>query len=149
MEALLVLVVALIVVGPRRFPEIARQGGRWYGVARRYATEVSKDVRGAMDELKTEIEEEGEDLRAIRDLGEAMDADLRATKLDVEEVGADAARAADAAGSTSEGTAPSAPSAPTAGTSGDAGDSSAAPSDSSDTPSDTPSAKTSDGEPTR
>jgi sec-independent protein translocase protein TatB len=139
MEALLVLVVALIVVGPRRFPEIARQGGRWYGVARRYANEVSKDVRGAMDELKTEIEEEGADLRAIRDLGEAMDADLRATKLDVEEVGADAARAADAAGSTSDGAAPrNAPSAPTAGTSGDAGDSS-----------DTPSAKTNDGEPTR
>jgi len=98
LEALLVLVVALIVVGPRRFPEIARQGGRWYAVARRYATEVSKDVRGAVEELQTEIEEEGDDLRAIRDLGKEMDTDLRASKLDVEEVGAETARAADQAG---------------------------------------------------
>ncbi len=122
MEALLVLVVALIVVGPHRFPEIARQGGRWYAIARRYATEVSKDVRGAVEELQSEIEEEGEDLRAIRDLGQEMDADLRAirdlgqemdadlraSKLDVEEVGADTARAADRAGGAASSNGPSA-----------------------------------------
>ena len=100
MEALLVLVVALIVVGPHRFPEIARQGGQWYRVARRYATEVSKDVRGAMEELQTEIEEEGEDLRAIRDLGEEMDADLRTSKLAIEEVDPAPMRPADETGST-------------------------------------------------
>lgn len=79
MEALLVLVVALIVVGPHRFPGIARQGGRWYRVARRYANEVTQDVRGAMDELQAEIEEEGADLRSIRELGDEMEADLRPT----------------------------------------------------------------------
>ncbi len=100
MEALLVLVVALIVVGPHRFPGIARQGGQWYRVARRYATEVSKDVRGAMEELQTEIEEEGEDLRAIRDLGEEMDADLRTSKLDIEEVDDATMRPADETGPT-------------------------------------------------
>ena len=77
MEALLVLVVALIVVGPHRFPEIARQGGRWFRIARRYASEVTSDVRGAMEELQSEIEEEGEELRSIRDLGEEVEADLR------------------------------------------------------------------------
>ena len=79
MEALLVLVVALIVVGPHRFPEIARQGGRWYRVARRYASEVTRDVRGAVEELQSEIEEEREELRSIRDLGEEVEADLRAS----------------------------------------------------------------------
>jgi sec-independent protein translocase protein TatB len=109
LEALLVLVVALIVVGPRRFPEIARQGGRWYAIARRYATEVSKDVRGAVEELQAEIEEEGDDLRAIRDLGKEMDADLRASKLDVEEVGAETARAADQAGAPNDAAADATP----------------------------------------
>ena len=77
MEALLVLVVALIVVGPHRFPEIARQGGRWFRVARRYASEVTRDVRGAVEELQSEIDEEREELRSIRDLGDEVEADLR------------------------------------------------------------------------
>ena len=129
MEALLVLVVALIVVGPHRFPEIARQGGRWYAIARRYATEVSKDVRGAVEELQSEIEEEGEDLRAIRDLGQEMDADLRASKLDVEEVGADTARAADRAGGAASSNGPSAqpPAAAPAEAAGESGATSGAP----------------------
>ncbi|MDA0256561.1 MAG: twin-arginine translocase TatA/TatE family subunit [Chloroflexi bacterium] len=150
MEALLVMVVALIVVGPHRFPEIARQGGRWYRIARRYANEVTKDVRGAMDELQTELEEEGSDLRAIRDLGKEMDADLRATKLDLDEMGADTARAAEHAGDASDSaasrdgpsTAPpaSAPADPPAdATSGSAPDG----------PSASPNVSPSDGEPAR
>ena len=93
MEALLVLVVALIVVGPHRFPEIARQGGRWYRVARRYASEVMRDVRGAVEELQSEIEEEREELRSIRDLGEEVEADLRAPASAAEEEGAGAGEA--------------------------------------------------------
>lgn len=93
MEALLVLVVALIVVGPHRFPEIARQGGRWYRVARRYASEVMRDVRGAVEELQSEIEEEREELRSIRDLGEEVEADLRASAPAAEEEGSEAGEA--------------------------------------------------------
>jgi sec-independent protein translocase protein TatB len=77
-EALLVLVVMLIVVGPHRFPEIARQGGRWYKVARRYAAVVTADVRGAVKEIEAEIEETTEDLREVRDLGEEMTAEAAA-----------------------------------------------------------------------
>lgn len=69
-EALLVLVIALIVVGPQRFPEIARQGGRYYRTARRYANEVMKDVRGAMAEIEQEVG--ADDLRSVRDIGREM-----------------------------------------------------------------------------
>jgi len=69
-EALLVLVIALIVVGPQRFPEIARQGGRYYRTARRYANEVMKDVRGAMADIEKEIG--ADDLRSVRELGREM-----------------------------------------------------------------------------
>ena len=57
-EALVVLVLAMIVVGPQRFPEIARQGGRWYRIARQYSNEVMKDVRAAVDDIEQEINEE-------------------------------------------------------------------------------------------
>lgn len=68
-EAGLILVITLIVVGPKRFPQIAREGGKWYRTARQYADEVMKDVRGAMDDLEREVTEQGEELRGIREVG--------------------------------------------------------------------------------
>lgn len=64
-EALVVFVITLIVVGPHRFPEIARQGGRYYRLARRYATEVTNDVRGAIQEIEAEVEAQKEELEAV------------------------------------------------------------------------------------
>lgn len=68
-EALLVLLITLLVVGPNRFPQIAREGGKWYRTARRYADEVMRDVRGAVEELEQEVGAQGEDLRSIREIG--------------------------------------------------------------------------------
>src|SRR5438105_2246739 len=51
----LVFVLALILVGPQRFPEIARQAGRWYRMARAFTDEVMGDVRAAVDELEEEV----------------------------------------------------------------------------------------------
>ena len=98
-EAALVLVLALIVVGPQRFPEIARQGGRWYRLARQYSNEVMKDVRSAVDELETEIKSETDDLQSMTSIGE----DLRAIRDDVDSVGSESA--ADAKQALSDGAA--------------------------------------------
>ncbi len=81
-EALLVLVLALIVVGPQRFPEIARQGGRWFRLARGYTDEVMKDVRSAVDEIEQEINDETSDFASFGDLTK----DLRSIREDVETV---------------------------------------------------------------
>ena len=59
-EALLVLVVALIVVGPNKFPEIARSAGRWFTVARNYASEVRTDIESATAEIESEVMKEQE-----------------------------------------------------------------------------------------
>ena len=61
LEALLVMVVALIVVGPDKFPEIAKSAGRWFSVARNYAAEVKSDVQGMATEIESEVKRE-EDL---------------------------------------------------------------------------------------
>jgi sec-independent protein translocase protein TatB len=86
-EAALVLVLAMIVVGPQRFPEIARQGGRWYRLARQYTDEVMKDVRSAVDDIEQEINSETEDLKSLGSLGD----DLRGIRDDVESIGAESA----------------------------------------------------------
>tara|TARA_Y100000588_G_scaffold392704_1_gene505591 strand:+ start:230 stop:622 length:393 start_codon:yes stop_codon:yes gene_type:complete len=78
-EAALVLVLAMIVVGPQRFPEIARQGGRWYRLARQYTDEVMKDVRAAVQDIEDEIKEETKDFDAI-------EADLHEIRDDLEDV---------------------------------------------------------------
>ncbi|MDA0364905.1 MAG: twin-arginine translocase TatA/TatE family subunit [Chloroflexi bacterium] len=86
-EALLVLVIGLMVVGPGRFPEIAREAGRWYRLARRYSTEVMSDVRAAVDELEGEVTAPGEDLRSIREIGTEFRNELREAGRSVSEIG--------------------------------------------------------------
>ena len=84
-EALLVLVITLVVVGPNRFPQIAREGGKWYRIARAYADEVMNDVRGAVEELQQEVGIKEDDLKPIRDIGR----DLRQIATDTRDTAAD------------------------------------------------------------
>ena len=64
-EAGLVFVLALILIGPERFPEMARQAGRWYRTARAFTDAVMVDVRSAVDEIEDEIAEKNDGLRPI------------------------------------------------------------------------------------
>lgn len=87
-EALVVFVITLIVVGPQRFPEIARQGGRYYRIARRYATEVTNDVRGAIQELEAEVEAQKEELEAVgTELSEGIQETVRETRSELRQIG--------------------------------------------------------------
>lgn len=95
MEAGLVLVVALLVVGPERFPQIAREGGKYYRMARRYANEVMKDVRGAMEELETEVKTQTGDLREIREIGRDLSSSGGDTLREIREIGTRTRDAAD------------------------------------------------------
>ena len=87
-EAFVVLVISLIVVGPQRFPEIARQGGRYFRMARRYAAEVTADVRGAMKELEAEVEEQREELLAAQeDISSGISTSIEETRSDIRSIG--------------------------------------------------------------
>ncbi len=48
-EVLVVLVVALIVLGPERLPEAARQIGRFVGELRRFSSGFQAELRDAID----------------------------------------------------------------------------------------------------
>lgn len=61
-ELVLVGVVALLVVGPERLPEVARTAGRWLGAARRmvstFRDDIEREVRA--EELKKVLARQGE-----------------------------------------------------------------------------------------
>ncbi|MEX2373298.1 MAG: twin-arginine translocase TatA/TatE family subunit [Dehalococcoidia bacterium] len=94
-EAGLVFVIALIVVGPQRFPEIMRSAGRWYRVARAYSNEVMKDVRSAVDEIEREVKAETDDLKSVGDFAD-LRTDLREAREGMDEVKRDTQTAAGA-----------------------------------------------------
>jgi sec-independent protein translocase protein TatB len=50
-KLLVVLIVALIVLGPDKLPQVARQLGAMWGDLRRFRTRLESDVRGAFPDL--------------------------------------------------------------------------------------------------
>lgn len=92
-EAGVILLIALILIGPQNFPQVMRQAGRWYRVARAFSNEVMKDVRSAVDEIENEVKREAGDLESIRELTN-LDSDLRQVKTDIATAGQDASRVA-------------------------------------------------------
>ena len=59
-ELLMVVVVALIVVGPERLPSLARTAGFWVGKAKRMVNEVKAEINQelAADELKKTLDKQ-------------------------------------------------------------------------------------------
>jgi sec-independent protein translocase protein TatB len=53
-ELFLILILALLIVGPERLPKAARTAGYWFGKARRYVEGVKEEVASEFDvtELK-------------------------------------------------------------------------------------------------
>ena len=66
----LVMLIALVIVGPQRFPEIARQMARWIRTARAFTDEVMKDVRSAVDEIEQDVTAANDGVNPIRELRE-------------------------------------------------------------------------------
>jgi sec-independent protein translocase protein TatB len=86
-EAILVLLITLIVVGPERFPQIAREGGKYYRMARRFTAEVTGDLRVALDELENEVKEQSGDLKAVREIGNDVRAGVAESTSDINSIG--------------------------------------------------------------
>lgn len=94
-ELILVMVLALIVFGPERLPELAAQLGRLVREARRYAGQVTSQLKDELGDLTQEYEslrqevqqlrrELNQQTKPFRDELNATRADLKATKQSVE-----------------------------------------------------------------
>ncbi len=65
-ELIIILIVAVVVVGPKRLPEVAVQIARAIRQLRGYATDVTAQMRSEMDELTREYELVRKELREFR-----------------------------------------------------------------------------------
>lgn len=63
-EMVVIALVALLVLGPKRLPELARTAGRWIAGVRRFIENVKQEV---------DREVRGEDLEAFRKLQQELD----------------------------------------------------------------------------
>lgn len=65
-EIILILIVAVIIVGPKRLPEYAAQIARAIRQMRGYATDVTAQMREELNELTREYEEMRKELDDVR-----------------------------------------------------------------------------------
>ena len=65
-EVILILVIAVLVVGPKRVPEYAVQLARAIRQLRGYATDVTSQMRAELDELTREYEDLRKELEGLR-----------------------------------------------------------------------------------
>jgi Tat protein translocase TatB subunit len=66
-EIILILVVTVIVVGPKRLPEVAVHLARVIRQLRGYATDVTSQMRSELDELTREYEQVRKELQEVRE----------------------------------------------------------------------------------
>ncbi|MHB8535472.1 MAG: Sec-independent protein translocase protein TatB [Sulfuricaulis sp.] len=76
-ELVVIGLIALIVLGPKRLPEVARTAGRWMGQLRRFISEVKSDLdREIHNENLTELRKLKQELSDTRQLMHNTSGDL-------------------------------------------------------------------------
>tara|TARA_Y100000590_G_scaffold86773_1_gene97124 strand:- start:183 stop:413 length:231 start_codon:yes stop_codon:yes gene_type:complete len=55
-EILIVVVVAILIIGPKDFPIVVRKIGKWTGSIKRYFSQIQNDVTDLQDSIEEEIE---------------------------------------------------------------------------------------------
>lgn len=96
-ELAIIMIVALLVIGPERLPGLARKAGYWLGRGRRFVSSVKADIDReiAADELRRVLKEQSESsgiheiVEQTKDTVEETRASLRDTKRKVEQAEAE------------------------------------------------------------
>jgi len=67
-ELILIMVIALLVVGPKRLPGLARQAGYWLGKARSYLAGVRNDIAQELhaEELRDMMVRQEQEMKELR-----------------------------------------------------------------------------------
>ena len=76
-EVVVCFLVALVVLGPQKLPELARTLGRWTGRARSYMRNLSAELERETGGASTLHREIGDAARALREGAEAVKGDFR------------------------------------------------------------------------
>ena len=97
-ELLTIGVVALIVFGPRRLPELARRAGQMISYLRSAAAEIKSEVEGELGDVTAPFREAATDLSAAgKTLRESAEGELQWVDEAVDEIADEGRAVADAA----------------------------------------------------
>ena len=66
-EILIIVVLAIIIIGPKDFPIVLKKIGGWLGSIKRYFNEIQKDVTDMEDAVEKEISIEDHYLKKTKD----------------------------------------------------------------------------------
>jgi Tat protein translocase TatB subunit len=99
-ELLVILVIGLLVVGPKRLPEMAAQLGRFMRAFQRYSSQVTREFGDTMRELEREYDETKGDWKAV---GQGLDETAASVKQDINGLGQDASISTGARPPTADG----------------------------------------------
>jgi sec-independent protein translocase protein TatB len=82
-EIVVIMVVALVVIGPDRLPAVARTMGKWWGGMQRYVNRIKMDVTTSMEldelrELERKVKAEAEALeRSVQQAGNDINHEMQ------------------------------------------------------------------------
>tara|TARA_Y100000741_G_C18129203_1_gene508401 strand:- start:446 stop:682 length:237 start_codon:yes stop_codon:yes gene_type:complete len=54
-EILVVVVLAILIIGPKDFPIVVRKVGKWVGSIKKYFSEIQRDINEVKDTFEDEI----------------------------------------------------------------------------------------------
>lgn len=78
-EIMVVMVVALLVVGPERLPGLASKVGGWVGKAKRFASSVKSDIRREFhaEEMRQMLDKQQGEIHELKGMLNDAQSDLR------------------------------------------------------------------------
>lgn len=88
-EILVIMVVALVVVGPERLPKVARTLGHLWGRAQRFANQIKQDANSSLEleelrEMERKVKAEADALqRSVQQTGNHVEQELRQLERDL------------------------------------------------------------------
>tara|TARA_B100000029_G_scaffold247027_1_gene243949 strand:+ start:2820 stop:3056 length:237 start_codon:yes stop_codon:yes gene_type:complete len=66
-EILIVVVLAILIIGPKDFPIVLKKIGGWISSVKRYFNDIQKDVTDLENIVEKEISSEEKNLQKIKD----------------------------------------------------------------------------------
>ena len=85
-EVLIISVLALLVIGPERLPDVARKAGRMIGKVRRFVNSVRSDLERELrtDELEKMLNQQNEQIQELKnilnDTASTVESELKETE---------------------------------------------------------------------
>jgi sec-independent protein translocase protein TatB len=89
-EIMVIMIVALIVIGPERLPKVARTMGEWWGRLQRYINRIKMDVTTSMEldelrDLERKIKAEADALeRTVQQAGNNINQQVRQLEKEID-----------------------------------------------------------------